>query len=120
MCQHTGLLVCFACLFLSAHSSSNLEDHSKWEEACSTAKLFESHSSNGSLSMEGLDKILKSVRSLCSSHWKEKELSHVHAVLEVAPEKDDSKDSASETNGSTKNGNFIPSSYQRISKTNLF
>lgn len=104
MCRHTGLLVCFACLFLSAHSSSNIEERSKREEACSTTKLFESHSSNGSLSMEGLDKILKSVRILCSSHWKEKELSRIHAVLEDASGKDDAENLAPQTKGSTKNG----------------
>lgn len=103
MCRHTGLLVCFACLFLSAHSSSNIEERSKREEACSTTKLFESHSSNGSLSMEGLDKILKSVRILCSSHWKEKELSRIHAVLEDASGKDDAENLAPQTKGSTKN-----------------
>ena len=112
MCRHTGLLVCFACLFLSAHSSSNLEDRSKREDVCSTTKLFEIHSSNGSLSLEGLDQILKSVKSLCSSYWKEKEETshHVHSVLEVAPDTEDSEKNGAEielSESSTKNGNYV-------------
>lgn len=74
MCRHTGLLVCFACLFLSTNPSSALQERSKTAEAsCSATKLFEIYSQNGSLSLDGLDQILKSVRSLCSSYWKEKE-----------------------------------------------
>ena len=80
MCRHTGLLVCFACLFLSANSSSSLELRSKREVTCSTAKLFEIYSNNGSLSLEGLDKLLTSVRSSCSSYWKEKKTVHTHST----------------------------------------
>ncbi len=111
MCRHTGILVCFACLFLSAHSSSHIQDKNKSEEMCSATKLFEIHSSNGSLSLEGLDQILKSVRSLCSSYWKEKEetFHHVHTVSEVAPGIEDSEKPVAETESSessTKNGNY--------------
>lgn len=79
---------------------------------CSTAKLFEIHSSNGSLSLEGLDQILKSVRSLCSTYWKEKEetFHHVHTVSEVASGTEDPEKTGAETElseSSTKNGNYI-------------
>lgn len=88
MCRHTGLLVCFACLFLSTNSSSGLDGKSKSAGAtCSAANLFETHSQNGSLSLEGLDQILKSVRNLCSSYWKEKEhLSQSHNEITAVDE----------------------------------
>lgn len=105
MCRHTGLLVCFACLFLSANSSANLETRSKRAEAtCSTAKLFEIHSNNGSLSLEGLDQILKHVRSLCSSYWKEKESSHINHVNPGTDEFVPVEPDAENTETSAKNG----------------
>jgi len=111
MCRHTGILVCFACLFLSAHSSSHIQEKNKNEEMCSTTKLFEIHSSNGSLSLEGLDQILKSVRSLCSSYWKEKEDTfHIHTISKVSSDIENSEKLVAETESkesSTKNGNYL-------------
>lgn len=74
MCRHTGLrLVCFACLFLSVNpSSQTAEADGKWADACSTGRIFEKYSNNGSLSLEGLDRVLKMVESTCTSYWKEK------------------------------------------------
>lgn len=92
MCRHTGLLVCFACLFLSANPSSALQEKSRTAEAsCNAAKLFEIHSQNGSLSLDGLDQILKSVRSLCSSYWKEKE--HLSSLNELAATEESNSES---------------------------
>ena len=72
MCRHTSLLVCFACLFLSSNTASLEESSRREEAACSASKLFEKHNTNGSLSLEALDQILKTVRSTCTSYWKEK------------------------------------------------
>lgn len=94
MCRHTGLLVCFACLFLSANSSPNLDQDRKSELSFNLTKLFEKHSQNGSLSLEGLDQIFKSIKDLCPSHWKETEPVHSHKDLESVPT--DSGDEQSE------------------------
>ena len=103
MCRHTGLLVCFACLFLSVNSSSSLtEKKIRDETSCNTAKLFESYSNNGSLSLEGLDQILKSVRNLCPSHWKEKESS----PSELETIKDDIHSNPAQSETSSGNGKY--------------
>jgi hypothetical protein len=74
MCHHMpkmGLLVCFACLALS---TSTMEDQFIDNSiSCHTKDLYDKYSSDGSLSLQGLDQILKTVRENCSSIWKEKE-----------------------------------------------
>lgn len=70
MCHHTGLLVCFACLFLSTSSLSTSDKNINSDFSCNTAKLYEKYSKNGSLSLEGLDQILTSFRSVCLSHMR--------------------------------------------------
>lgn len=73
MCHHTGLIVCFACLFLSTGSSTMPEENTDRNVSCSTARLYEKYSINGSLSLEGLDMLLHSIKNICFSHPKLKE-----------------------------------------------
>ena len=76
MCSHTGLLtVCFACLFLSAPSTGSEDNHLDAKSICDVNKLFNQYSTNGSLSFQGLNKLLKTYQTFCSLHWNESEKS---------------------------------------------
>jgi len=66
MCRHARLLtVCLACLLFSAHTYGLEEEKSQIDGSCDMNQLFEAHSSNGSLSKQGLDKILKTISVIC-------------------------------------------------------
>jgi len=106
MCHHMpkmGLLVCFACLALS---TSTMEDQFIDNSiSCRTKDLYDKYSSDGSLSLQGLDQILKTVRETCSSIWKEKDIMQ----SEIPNQKiSDQRDSISEVTDSDSNSNSVP------------
>ena len=108
MCRHMpkmGLLVCFACLALS---TSTMEDQFIDNSiSCRTKDLFDKYSSDGSLSLQGLDQILKTVRETCSSIWKEKEKDVMKS--EIPSQKiSDQIDPISEVTDSDSNSNSVP------------
>jgi len=98
-----GLLVCFACLALS---TSTMEDQFIDNSiSCRTKDLYDKYSSDGSLSLQGLDQILKTVRETCSSIWKEKDIMQ----SEIPNQKiSDQRDSISEVTDSDSNSNSVP------------
>jgi hypothetical protein len=98
-----GLLVCFACLALS---TSTMEDQFIDNSiSCRTKDLYDKYSSDGSLSLQGLDQILKTVRETCSSIWKEKDI----MKSEIPSQKiSDQRDPISEVTDSDSNSNSVP------------
>ena len=71
-----GLLVCFACLALSARSASSVEENSTEANAksCQVKELFDRFNTDGSVTLQDLDRILRTVKEACSSYWAAKEI----------------------------------------------
>ena len=72
-------MCCFACLLFSTGTASvasgeTIESSKTDESVCSSTKLFEQYSSNGSLSLDDLDQLLKAVKNKCNIlHWSKEE-----------------------------------------------